>query len=503
MLFSVAQFTRASCDLHITSAGPCLADGTYATPTIGDQYYSVKVSFKVTGTPTNPFRIKFTIANTTRYSGYLTLHDGWNWDTWLSWTLPLDDSIPWSVTLDPDGVSGNSNLVNSSTNGIFTPIPPSSDVELYSPRLMHGYESIYIDFQPQSGSIPYFYEFFGMPTTHGAQTAITVSPPNGQPGQTVLTQPYGVPVFQIVRTNVSASIFQDTNAFIMRLSRIRVNPALLRTNTWSAMNSLGTNWTQWIADQGSGSTNPLVASFVQQSLPKNYLTTLTPYDTARTLHRAVMKALTYQSSHPAEDAVGALQNGVADCGGFAGLLTACLRNVGIPARTVAGFFQGDSIWHVRVEFHLPSVEWLVADPCDGNAFDASGTYAYYFGYIPNADTFLAVDTGTVHVTKTPLGTIGAFQEPAWFWLGGNASWHQNYASYLQPNGVLCVTNSPTGLFQFYLNDPPNEGSVVLQTSTNLNDWSPIATNSVNGNAINYSFPATDGVRRYYRENVIP
>jgi hypothetical protein len=30
--------------------------------------------------------------------------------------------------------------------------------------------------------------------------------------------------------------------------------------------------------------------------------------------------------------------------------------------TIAGFRQGDSVWHVRMEFHLPGVEWLLADP---------------------------------------------------------------------------------------------------------------------------------------------
>ena len=109
-----------------------------------------------------------------------------------------------------------------------------------------------------------------------------------------------------------------------------------------------------------------------------------------------MKTLTYGSGLYS-DAVGVLQNGVTDCVGFASLLTACLRNVGVPARVISGFLQGDSVWHERVEFHLPGCEWLLADPTFGNGYDPTGTYAYYFGYDPDANSFLAVDVGELHV----------------------------------------------------------------------------------------------------------
>jgi len=509
LMLSVATFpqlVRAACDLQITSAGPCLADDTSGIPQVGDDY-AVNVSFKVAGTPTNPFRIKFTIANNTNYSSYLSLNNGANWNWYIYWTLPLDDSIPWSVTLDPDGVSGNTNFVNNTASGIFTPTPPTAAVELYAPRMMHGYESLNLNLQPDSGSVPYVYVIFGLPTTHGAQTAITAF--SSPTSQTIITPPYGEPILEIAQTNVSAGTYQYSNTFIMQLSRVRVNPALLRTNTWADMSSLTTNWTQWLApDPACESTNPTITSFVQQSLPTNYLTTMTPYDTARTLHRAVMKALTYQSPPPAGDAVGVLQDGFADCAGFSALLTACLRNVGIPSRCICGFFQGDSItqgdasiFHVRVEFHLPGVEWLVADPTYGNSWDPSGTSAYYFGYVPNADSFMAMAAGSIHTMS--FATFGGLQTPGLWFLGGNASFTENIASYLQPNGVLCMTNSANGSIQFNLNDAPTEGTVVIQASTNLTAWLSVATNSANGSVINYTFPTTNGHGAFYRANVIP
>ena len=309
--------TTSPCELQITSAGPCLADGTTGTPQVGNAY-GLNVTFNVKGTPKQPFRIEWTIANTTNYFDNISVGPGSGYWWWYYNSLGLDDTMPWSIVLDPDGVTGNTNFVSNSASGTFTPVPPTNAVELYAPRMMHGYECYTLDFQPGSGTINNLWVLFGVPTTHGAQTAIKVSSPTN--GQTIITPPCSVPVFVISRTNVPAAIFQDTNYFTVQLNNMRVNPTILRTSTWSNMAALTTNWTQWIApDQMCQSTNSLIASFVKQSLPTNYLTTMTPYDTARTLHRAVMKALTYQSPPFHLDAVDVLQDGVADCGGFAHL----------------------------------------------------------------------------------------------------------------------------------------------------------------------------------------
>src|SRR5258706_8538208 len=114
---TLSQFARAGCDLQITRAGPWNG-GSWAVPHVGGGY-ELRVDMTVKGTPTMPFRIKFTIANTTRYLNNLNLVPaGWWW--YFFWTVDLDDQIPWSITLDPDGVSGDTNLVNNTTSVTFT-----------------------------------------------------------------------------------------------------------------------------------------------------------------------------------------------------------------------------------------------------------------------------------------------------------------------------------------------------------------------------------------------
>jgi transglutaminase-like putative cysteine protease len=498
VLLGVAQVARAGCDLQIVSAGPCLADSTSGTPSVGDAY-GLKVTVNVIGTPA-PFRIRWTFANQTNYFDDISVGPGNGYFWYYVSSVPLDDSIPWSVTLDPDGVSGDTNLANNTASGTFTPVPPTNAVDLYSPRLLHGFETYSLSFEPGSGNVNDLWVVSGIPSTHGAQSAVSVTSPTN--GQTIITPPHNIPVLVIGRTNVPAATFQDSNYFTVQLSNFRVNPGILRTNTWADMAAMPTNWTEWLApDQMCESTNPLIAEFVQQSLPTNYQSVLTPYDTARTLHQAVMRALTYQSPPFHIDAVGVLQDGVADCGGFDHLMAACLRNAGIPARIISGFWEGDSDWHCRLEFHLPGVEWILADPTEGNAVDPTGRYAYYFGDVPDANNYLAVDVGDAHVL--PYNNFPFLQIPNWIWTGGATYDSYTATAYLQPNGVLTLTNAPKGTIQFYLNEPPTEGSVVMEASTNLATWTPVATNAADGSIINYSFSTTNGRQGFYRATVTP
>ena len=490
---------NAACDIQIVTAGPCLADSSPGIPSVGSAY-GLRITFNVIGTPAKPFRIKWTLANVTYYFDNINLGPGNGYWWWFYWWVNLDDPMPWSVTLDPDGVSGDTNLTNNTASGTLVPVPPTNTVELYATRLMHGLESYTLHFQPSSGNLTNLWVLFGVPTSHGAQSAVSMSCPTN--GHLILTPPCGVPVFEISRTNVPAAVFTDTNCFTVQLSNIRVNPTMLRTNTWASMKTMTTNWTQWLApDQMDQSTNPAIVTFVQKSLPANYQKVLTPYDTARTLHRAVMKKLVYQYPPLHFDAVNVLQDGVADCAGFAHLLTASLRNVGMPARMISGVWQGDTTWHCRVEFHLPGVEWLLTDPTEGNAADPTGTYAYYFGYVPDANQYLAVDTGDAHIL--PYNNFAFLQEPNWWWTGGGTYNSYSASAYLQPNGVLnlCITNQ--NVLKMCLSDTPTAGSIVLQTSTNLGAWTSIATNAAGGTNINYSFTKPNEVRRFYRTQVSP
>ncbi len=147
LILGLAQSSVAQCDLQIVSAGPCLADGTPGTPAVGDDY-GLRVVVNVVGTPTGPFRIQWTMANTTNSFDNITVGPGDGYWWYLVLPVYLDDKIPWSVTLDPDRVSGDTNLANNTASGTFTPTPPATAAELFDTRVVSGSETSILDYQP-------------------------------------------------------------------------------------------------------------------------------------------------------------------------------------------------------------------------------------------------------------------------------------------------------------------------------------------------------------------
>lgn len=494
-----------TCTLQITSAGPCLADGTPGTPNVGD-IYGLRVNFNDIGAA-SPFRIKFTIGNVTWYSGYFTgITTGSGYWSYFDWYVNLDGPLPWNVVIDPDGVSGSTNTANMIASGTFTPAPPSVPLELYDPAIVGGVETSKADFQPGSGTISDLWIIFGSPTSHGAQNMRSVTVPSNS--TTIVTAPYSVPVFVVGRTNVPTAVYEQSESFTAQLSAMRVNPALLRTNTWAQMSALPANITEWLApDPICQSTSSAISNLVQLYLPANYQSVLTPYDTARVLHKAVARSLVYLTPAPYPDATNSLRVGQGDCGSFAAILTACLRQVGIPARRISGFWEGDcwqnnAQWHVRTEYYLPNTGWLITDSCEGNQSDPTGSFSWDFSFAPDANEFFAIDVGDQHILS--FNNFNALQVPNLWWHGSGTLNFYDSLSYLQPLATLSASESAGAMLDVTLTNVPNEGTVFIEASSNLTAWLAIATNlNPSESLLDYSFPETNRPGMFFRARQIP
>jgi len=124
-----------------------------------------------------------------------------------------------------------------------------------------------------------------------------------------------------------------------------------------------------------------------------------PYDTAKALFSAVNLALDYDSSQQEQDAASVFARGSGDCQGYTNLLLAALRSQGIPSRAVSGYLyqpeaaepdivQLNPLRHTWVEFYLPALGWVIADPTFTYTYQVNGNnYKFIdWSYFANADS---------------------------------------------------------------------------------------------------------------------
>jgi hypothetical protein len=126
-------------------------------------------------------------------------------------------------------------------------------------------------------------------------------------------------------------------------------------------------------------------------------------------------------------------------------------------------------------------------------------YQWYSNGVP---IFYATNT-TLVLSKLTSAAIAATYSVEVHNVVGAAQASATCQANPPPTAVLSITNSPTGSFHFSLNNVPAEGSVVIETSTNLTVWLPFATNSATGVPLNYAFPATNRPAKFFRVKLIP
>jgi transglutaminase-like putative cysteine protease len=408
---------NAACDLKVTSAYPVNSKGVAYNPKYGESYY-IKVVWQVTGTPKAPYSILFQVAGQKYKWTGVNAGQGAGYSGLTGFALQLDGAIPFSVTLDPDHVSGDTKTADNVFKGTLTPTPPSKALEYFSPLAHTGTETCTVPWNI-GGTVSSGYTLMGKPVTGTFQVVNTATGPAGS--LSVTTTPTSDPVWQTPRNSYTPSAgsaqWQDTTSFKVTVSNARTNIAKLRAVTWAQEAKVTaavlpfTKPDAWVQ-----STDPVVTAFVKSVLPANYKTTLTPYDAAKKLYMAVVKRTVYET--PAiQDSKTTLNIKKGDCGSFTNLCSACFRSIGIPSRSNTGFWVGTDQWHVKGEFYLQGIGWIPFDPSESRLFDTSGTYPYFFGSDSTLNQFCAVGRGEDHQIGTDATTTS---QVGWLVYSGNA-----------------------------------------------------------------------------------
>ena len=467
----------AACTIQITSAYTCNSSGDPYTPEVGDPYF-VRFNWTVTGTPAASYEVKIQEANLVGTITGEPVASGNFWQ-YYGYSLPLDSSVPVTVTIDPQNVTGAPAAGRTYTFS-FTPQPPTTPIQYYDTLTWTGQQTETLDWTDNANIVLNGFTWLGEPSTGSFLQVISQKVPSGS--QIVTTSPTGDPVYQTNFSNFTPVPGHDTwvstNTYNLAISSVRVNPTLLRGSTWSAISHLPSSFQPWLApDSLVESTDPTIVSFVNTSLPVNYRSSMTPYDAARKLFLAVVAHTTYVTS-PDNDgtAVATLQYKQANCFGFSTLLNACLREIGIPSRTLCGYWDGTNFIHCITEFYLPGTGLIEADASSAEPMDPTGTYSYDFGSDPELNSLCICSRGTAHATS--VFSTGALQLGTFYYTTSNDYWGP-----LGTNSVLTAATLPASFSLYAL-------PLLVQTAPSTEPTVSVLINPANGFGGNVVFSAS-------------
>lgn len=395
LLLTIAGASLAQ-DFAFDAVRPVGPDGESA-PVLGDPTYGLRANFRVFAA-TGPFRVRFQIADKV---GYSTVPGAGRWEHRWQVSMPLDGVIPYRVTLDPDSPGSKERTFA----GTFTPRPPAKAIEYYDPRTLAATETLVTRFS-QVGDLRDLTAVFGVPQTATSQAVLNLVPPEG--AISIQTLPFGAPALLAKLATVPKTLTQ-TLSFRLQASNVRINADLIRDD-WHSIGLVPREVRLYTASEAKiQSDDPKVAEYARANLPADYRASLTPIQAARRLFCAVERDVAYQCPAP-PDALSVLASGHGDCGGFSRLYAACLRSIGIPARTVCGWLKGDDVWHCWSEMYLPSAGWIPQDVTAGKARCPDGSYAYCFGTMPDLNERASVSRAETNHVGTAW-VDGDLQQP--------------------------------------------------------------------------------------------
>lgn len=404
----------AACSIAITSVQMCDGNGVVTPWTYSMPNYGLKVSWTVTGTPTAPYTVQFTMGAVTNTTS-ATFGGGSEAAVWAT-SYPSIFPLPVVVKIDPGNVSGNTTPATATKSVTFTPTPPTTPVVYYGAQTLFGRQTVSVPVT--AGTVTKLVLTLGQPISSTFQTVSSVSCTQtanaaSTPATLVTSLPTHYPVYQAIFANAGPGTYGLTENFQITSHDVACNLGLINT-TWAQLDALkgvGT-WPGYLgAEPNDEIADPNIVAFTNAALPANYRTVITPLRAAELLFHAVVQAIVYKTPAPAGDASTTLSTKTGDCGGMSELYNTCLRIVGIPSRITCGWaIPGASATHCWSELYLPGPGWVPADTSLSRLFLPNcGTMAY-FGYLPGSHNNCSVCRGGLY--STPAMTTDFLQIPA-------------------------------------------------------------------------------------------
>lgn len=394
-----ATMASASASIDMRSAFPSDTAGNPVQVALGEPFY-MTAKFHVGGSLAGPYRLSFALP----YMSRTTTDFSYTGDAWATWG-PFVDFLDTATTMTVF-IQSSTDVVGAPLTIGITPTLPSTAIEYFAPQSLTGSLGATADLL--QGTVSGLQWYSPLPSTGGFQRVVATF----QQGTKLTSSPFNQPAVTLAKVASVRTQFQTV------ASASRVNPSLLRGATFSSYQSLPGSASVWLRSETlAQSKSADVTTFVAKSLPKTYRTTMKPYDAVQQLFQAVVAKMHYVVTDKQPDAITAYRTGQGDCGFFTALFVASCRNIGIPARAVSGITMGTNQWHAWAEFYVPGSGWVPCDPTYCDTICPDGSYALYFGTIPELNERVATTYGFDHVLSGH--SFPRLQSPG-LWVTGSA-----------------------------------------------------------------------------------
>jgi transglutaminase-like putative cysteine protease len=396
----------AQCEIKITDFYTSDRKGNRITPQLGDEEYCLHVNWTVAGQPSGPYKVKFELADSESIFLITDVTRSGSYSANAGFKMPLGGELPCSVTVDSEDQTGNTSKDQAFAEGTFTPVPPDKPIEFYDAKSWSARQTVTLDV-PFDGVVQKAHVYFGQPITDSFQEVL-VDP--GAPGMiTMRVPPFDYPALfgEFAPLHPGAATYE--HSFTVKSYNVRADLANAMAR-WSQYKSLPAEIEAYLKpEEGIPCDDPAVLEFVAGALPSTYRQRMSPYKAAKALFLAVARNLTSAPSNPSIDfwqpagAVAALKSRKGDAGTFSSLYVACLRSIGIPARTMQGWVSGQDTWDGLCEIYVPKAGWLPQDVMKcyecRRGLKKPSNFAYYFDTISDLNTRVVVSRGNTFATE--------------------------------------------------------------------------------------------------------
>jgi transglutaminase-like putative cysteine protease len=413
LIFSAFGMAWGQTDIRLDEAFACDAKGAPAPVRLGEPFW-VGARFRVAGSPNSTFRFRvetpYSKLDTPRLS--FGTKPGEYFVYWGPVPTIMDGPVSVIATLDPEKKVRESNRLNNAATFQVAPVPPGTALEAFAPRTLEGKLGIEVQWNRRSAIPSQVAIWMPRPESDSFQTLGALAAPAGF--AELLSEPHDRAVLVSAWSPVSLETIRREISFTAESSAVRTNFALLSR----AGNRSEPAMAPWLQPEAFVELHrPEFASWVNAEVPAFSRAGLSAAEMARDLYRSILRRCAYEyRPNASPSAYQALRSRKGYCGALSSLFVALCRTVGIPARTVSGFYAGRSGWHVWAEFHVRGTGWVPVDPAFAEARLPKGSdLPIYFGVLPEGNERVATAFGL----DRRLGErfMPMLQSPAVFWTG--------------------------------------------------------------------------------------